>query len=82
MDALKSLHKTLGGLVEKKDFKKVSDDNCKLIFDKVIEKFEDQHAKVQEGALKLIDECFVLFKNSMSDGLTKLFNKVDTSKLR
>lgn len=77
MDALKSLHKVLSTIVERKEFKKISDENSKLIFDKVIEKFEDQHAKVQESALRLIDECFILFRSCMGEGLTKLFNKVD-----
>jgi hypothetical protein len=76
MDAIKSLQQILGSLVERKDLKKISEENSKLIFDKITEKFEDQHAKVQEGALKLIDSCFPIFRNSMSDGLTKLFNKV------
>jgi hypothetical protein len=82
MDALKSLHKILISMVERKDYKKLSEENSKLIFDKVIEKFDDQHAKVQESALRLIDECFVLFKHTMNEGLTKLFNKVDLRKLK
>lgn len=76
MDAIKSLEKILGGIVDRKDFKKINDENVRLIFDKVSDKFEDQHAKVQEGALRLINSSFVIFQQHLTDNISKLFNKV------
>lgn len=76
MDAIKNLQKHLGALVDKKEGHKLGEEMAKLVFDKVSEKFEDQHAKVQEGALKLISTCFEIFQFCMSDNLSKLFNKV------
>jgi hypothetical protein len=76
MDALKSLEKTLGAVVEKNDLKKISEDNRAAILEKVVEKFEDQHAKVQEGAVRLVLACFALFEKHVQDHLSKVFSRV------
>ena len=76
MDAIKSLEKILSGLIESKAMKKVSEDSCRSILDKVTEKFEDQHAKVQEGALKLIFNCFPIFQFCITDQIGRILIKV------
>lgn len=76
MDAIKTLQSHLGTLVEKREVHKLGEEISKLVFDKISEKFDDQHAKVQESALKLINSCFEVFQCCMSDNLPKLFNKV------
>lgn len=77
MEALKNIDKSFSTLLVKHDWEnKIPEDSLRVIMEKIADRFDDAHAKVQESALKLIHSCFEIFLTQLDVVLGKLFCKI------
>lgn len=77
MDSIRNIEKAFSGAIS--HAKMPSDEVFKQILEKLVEKFEDPHAKVQESSLKVVNACFPKFEPFIGDLLNKVFCKVEAS---
>ena len=74
LDAIRNIERICSG--EDETVRPPSDDACKLLLEKMIDRFDDPHAKVQEAVLKLLNLCYLSFENFIFDHLNRVFLKV------
>jgi hypothetical protein len=78
LNGLKRIEKYLSDKQDLNQHSLIPEEILSGAIEKISERFEDQHAKVQEGALKLINVCYPSFKNVVSVHLSSLLLKVRT----
>lgn len=74
MDSIRNIEKAFSGASS--HAKLPSEEVFRQVLEKLVEKFEDPHAKVQEGSLKVVHSCFHRFEPYIGEHLSKVFCKV------